>query len=113
LTRNVAGARERLEEREPVARGAVADAVALFVAVGAGPPDQLGPGEQQLLVEILPGSGEDSRSARTGTNCRPRTGWRGRAADPSPRSRRCGSLAAAATHDLIANALVVERLLHS
>src|SRR5215210_3815530 len=59
----VAGARERLQEREPVARGAVADAVALLVAVGAGPPDQLRAGEQEFLVEILPGAGEDTRGA--------------------------------------------------
>src|SRR5881227_3532455 len=59
----VAGARERLEEREPVARGAVTDAVALLVAVGAGPPDQLGACQQQLLVEILPGAGDDTRRA--------------------------------------------------
>src|SRR5207248_9875061 len=48
----VAGARERLEEREPVARRAMTDAVALLVAVGAGLPDQLGAGEQELLIEI-------------------------------------------------------------
>src|SRR5215218_3765197 len=59
----VARACERLEEREAVARGAVADAVSLLVAVGAGPPDQLGAGEQQLLVEILAGAGEDAGSA--------------------------------------------------
>jgi hypothetical protein len=38
----VARACERLEEREAVARGAVAEAVALLVAVGAGSPDQVG-----------------------------------------------------------------------
>src|SRR6059058_2686445 len=59
----VAGAGERLEQREAVPRGAVAEAVALFVAVGAGAPDQLGAGEQQFLVEILPGAGDDTRSA--------------------------------------------------
>src|ERR687895_2488767 len=59
----VARACECLEEREAVARGAVADAVALLVAVRAGPPDQLGAGEEQLLVEILPGAGEDTVSA--------------------------------------------------
>src|SRR5918992_920477 len=59
----VAGARERLEEREPVARGAVADAVALLVTVGAGAPDQLGAGEHELLVEVLPGAGDDTRRA--------------------------------------------------
>src|SRR5881296_370975 len=37
----VARACERLEEREAVARGAVAEAVALLVAMGAGSPDQL------------------------------------------------------------------------
>src|SRR5439155_1914013 len=70
----VAGARERLEEREPVAGGAVANAVALLVAVGAGPPDQLGACEQQLLVEILAGSGEDSRSARAPLETNPAAG---------------------------------------
>jgi hypothetical protein len=55
--------RERLEEREPVTRGAVADAVALLVAVGAGPPDQLGTCEQQFFVEIFPGAGEDTRGS--------------------------------------------------
>src|SRR5919204_6040870 len=59
----VAGARERLEERESVARGAVADSVALLVAVRAGLPDQLGARKQQLLVEILPGAGDDPRRA--------------------------------------------------
>src|SRR6476646_2545169 len=41
----VAGARERLEEREAVSRGAVAEAVALLVPVGARTPDELGAGE--------------------------------------------------------------------
>src|ERR687895_1457321 len=59
----VARACERLEEREAVARGAVAEAMALLVAVGAGSPDQLGAGEQQFLVEILPGAGDDTRRA--------------------------------------------------
>src|SRR4051812_502116 len=42
----VAGARERLEEREAVARGAVAETVALLVAVRAGLPDHLGARDQ-------------------------------------------------------------------
>jgi hypothetical protein len=37
----VARACERLEEREAVARGAVAEVVALLVAVAAGSPDQV------------------------------------------------------------------------
>src|SRR5436190_9366081 len=60
----VAGAREGLEESEPVSRGAVADAVALLVAVGSGLPDELRAGEQQLLVEVLQGAGDDARSPR-------------------------------------------------
>src|SRR5205814_227790 len=59
----VAGARERLQEREAVARGAVAEAVALLVAVGAGLPDQLRAGEQEVLAEVVPGAGEDARRA--------------------------------------------------
>src|SRR5687768_16476207 len=61
----VARARERLEQRKPVARGAVTDAVALLVAVGARPPDQLGSGEKQIFIEVLPGPGEDTGSAGT------------------------------------------------
>ena len=70
----VARACERLEEREAVARGAVAEAVALLVAVGAGPPDQLGAGEQQVLSKILPGAGEDSRGARAPPETDPAAG---------------------------------------
>ena len=40
----VAGARERLEEREAITRGTVAEAVALLVAVRARTPDELGGG---------------------------------------------------------------------
>src|SRR5436190_20092632 len=59
----VACARERLQEREAVARGAVAEAVALLVAVGARLPDQLGACEQQVLGEVVPGAGEDAGRA--------------------------------------------------
>src|SRR5438105_15826770 len=51
----VAGALERLQEREAVAGGAVAEAVAFLVAVGARPPDQLGAREQGLLVSVVRG----------------------------------------------------------
>src|SRR5205085_5324766 len=47
----VARAGEGFEEREAVARCAVAEAVAFLVAVGAGPPDELRSGEQETLVE--------------------------------------------------------------
>jgi hypothetical protein len=59
----VAGARERLQEREAVARGAVADTVALLVLVGARAPEELGAGKQEILVEVVPGAGDDTRSA--------------------------------------------------
>src|SRR5579884_3755595 len=59
----VAGPRERLEEREAVAGGAVAETVALLVTVGACPPDELGAGEQELLVHVAPGAGDHSRGA--------------------------------------------------
>ncbi len=61
----VAGARERLEEGETVARSAVADAMTLLVAMRAGLPDQLGGSEQQFFVEVLPGAGGDT--GRSGT----------------------------------------------
>jgi len=61
----VARARERLEKCEPIARGAVADAVTLLVAVGARPPNQFGSGEKQVFVEVVPGAGEDAGSAGT------------------------------------------------
>ena len=54
---------ERLEKRKPVAGSTVADAVALLVAVRAGSPDQLGAGEQELLVEVVARAGEHARSA--------------------------------------------------
>src|SRR6478672_2433006 len=59
----VAGARERLEEREAVSRGAVAEAVALLVAVGARTPDELGAGDEEVLAEVVPRTGEDARRA--------------------------------------------------
>ena len=59
----VAGACERLEEREAVTRSAVAEAVALLVPVRARTPDELGAGEQKVLVEILPSTGDDTRRA--------------------------------------------------
>src|SRR5439155_16909494 len=59
----VAGARERLEEREAVAGRAVAETVALFVAVRTRPPDQLGACKQQLFVEVVPRAGEDAGRA--------------------------------------------------
>src|SRR6476659_6744647 len=59
----VAGARERLEEREAVARGAVTEAVALLVPVGTRTPDELGASEQEVLAEVVPRTGEDARRA--------------------------------------------------
>jgi hypothetical protein len=59
----VAGACEGFEECEAVARCAVAEAVAFLVAVGPGVPDELGAAEQEVLVEVVPGAGEDTRSA--------------------------------------------------
>jgi hypothetical protein len=59
----VAGAREGFEEREAVAGRAVAEAVSFLVAVGAGLPDELGACEQEVLVEVVPGAGVDTRSA--------------------------------------------------
>ena len=71
----VAGARERLQEREAVTRGAVAEAVALLVAVGAGPPDQLGAREQEVVVELLPGAADDTRRAGTPLQTDPAVSW--------------------------------------
>jgi putative ABC transport system ATP-binding protein len=71
----VAGARERLEEREAVTRGAVAEAVALLVAVGARTPDELGAGEQEVLVEILPGAGDDTWRAGAPLETDPTVSW--------------------------------------
>jgi hypothetical protein len=59
----VACASECLEEGEAVAGSAVAEAVALLVAVRAGLPDQLGASAQQFFVEVLPGAGKDTGSA--------------------------------------------------
>lgn len=59
----VACARKRLEEREAVARSAMAEAVALLVLVCARLPDELGAGEEKILVEIFPGTGEDAWGA--------------------------------------------------
>src|SRR5215831_14381607 len=48
----VAGPLERLQEREPVAGRPVADARALLHPRGARLPDQLGAGDDELLVEV-------------------------------------------------------------
>jgi hypothetical protein len=58
----VAGACERFEEREAVARRAVAETVAFPVAVGARLPDELGSGEHEVLVDVVERAGEDTRS---------------------------------------------------
>src|SRR5437763_14016964 len=58
-----AGACERFEKCVPVARRAMAEAVALLVAVGACPPDQLGACDEEVLVDVIPGAGKDARSA--------------------------------------------------
>ena len=60
----VAGAGERLQEGEAVARCAVAEPVALLILVGACAPDELGAGEHEVLVQVVPGTCHDSRSAR-------------------------------------------------
>src|SRR5262249_32971500 len=60
----VAGAGERLQEREAVARRAMAEAVAFLVPVGAGAPDELGAGEHKVLVEVVPRAADDTRCAR-------------------------------------------------
>ena len=59
----VAGACERLEERKAVARGTVAEAVAFLVFVCAGLPDEFRAGEDEIFVEIVPRSREDTWSA--------------------------------------------------
>src|SRR5204863_4015072 len=86
----VAGARERLQEREAVPRRAVADPVPLLVAVRAGLPDQLGALEQELFVEILPGAGQDPGSSRAPLESDPAVG-----ADEL-RTRRAGPVGEAA-----------------
>src|SRR5207244_4379273 len=55
---------ERGEQREAVARGAVADPVPFLGAGRACSPDELGAGEQQLLVDVIAGGGDDSRRGR-------------------------------------------------
>src|SRR5439155_22427174 len=60
---HVAEACGRFEKCEPVARCGVAEAVAFLVAVGACAPDELGAGEQEVLVEVVPGAGEDTGGA--------------------------------------------------
>src|SRR3954469_2895420 len=52
------------EQGEAVARGAVADPVPLLLARRADPPDELGTGEQELLVEIVARGGDDSGPGR-------------------------------------------------
>jgi hypothetical protein len=59
----VAGARERVQERETVARRAVAESVAFLVLVGARAPDKLGAGENEVLVEVVPRAADDTRGA--------------------------------------------------
>ena len=49
----VASARERLQEREAIARRTVAETVAFLVLVGARVPDELGAGEYEVLVEVV------------------------------------------------------------
>ena len=71
----IAGACERLEEGEAVARGAVAEAVALLVVVRARTPDELGAGEQEVLVEVLPGTGDDTRRAGAPLETDPAVSW--------------------------------------
>jgi hypothetical protein len=71
----VAGARERLEEREAVTRGTVTEAVTLLVPVGTRTPDELGTGEQEVLVEILPGAGDDTWRAGAPLETDPTVSW--------------------------------------
>ena len=71
----IAGACERLEEREAVTRGTVAEAVALLVPVGTRTPDELGAGEQEVLVEILPGAGDDTWRAGAPLETDPAVSW--------------------------------------
>src|SRR5207253_10799557 len=56
----VAGPGERLQEREAVARRAVAETVAFLVPVGARAPDELGAAEHEVLVEVVPRAGDDT-----------------------------------------------------
>ena len=39
------------------------ETVAFLVAVRACPPDQLGTGDKEVLIDVIPGAGEDARSA--------------------------------------------------
>src|SRR5512133_1695461 len=55
--------REGLQKREAVAGRAVAEAVTLLVAVGARLPRELGAREEQILVQVVHGCGDDSRGA--------------------------------------------------
>src|SRR5690242_20127929 len=71
----VAGARERFEEREAVTGRTVAKAVALLVAVSARTPDELGAGEQEVLVEILPGAGDNAWRAGAPLETDPTVSW--------------------------------------
>src|SRR5206468_4219891 len=57
----VASALERLQERVPVPGGAVADTRTLLEAGRPGSPDELGTGQQELLVEVLRGPVDDAR----------------------------------------------------
>ena len=59
----VAGPGEGLQERVAVSRRAVAEAGALLGAVRSSPPRQLGPCEQQVLVEVLRSRRHHSGSA--------------------------------------------------
>src|SRR5581483_10830367 len=54
---------EGLEEGIAVPGGAMADRRALLPAVRAGPPDELGRGEQELLVEVVGSRADDARRA--------------------------------------------------
>src|SRR6185437_13884194 len=71
----VAGPGERLQEREAVARRAVAETVALLVPVGARAPDELGAGEHEVLVEIVPSAGDDTRRAGAPLKDDPAVSW--------------------------------------
>jgi hypothetical protein len=95
----VAGAGERLEEREAVACGAVAEAVTLVVAMGSREPDELGAGENELFVEIVPCAREaPGQLARPSsrTACRARTSAVSVARAWSGSSRRRASVLPAA-----------------
>src|SRR5438034_2230852 len=71
----VAGAGERLQKREAVARGAVAEPVALLILVGACAPDELGAGEHEVLVQVVPGACHDTGSARAELETDPTVTW--------------------------------------